>query len=387
MKMAATSPLRFALAGMVGMAAAMGIGRFVYTPILPGMMEALHLSAADAGLIASANFLGYLVGAFLAAGGWAHGRERTVMLGGLAASTVLAAAMGLTGDLVAFLVIRFLAGVASAFVMVFLTAIVFSRLESAGRAGLQALHFGGVGFGIAASSLLMAILVDWHADWQAGWFWSAGLSAVAFVVVMLMVDRGRLGNGAANRESRLPKSPALARMILSYGLFGFGYVVTATFLVAIVRAGGAGRVFEAIVWMVAGLVAFPSIWLWQAVAARAGIYAAYAGACLVEVVGVVASVTVGGYVGPLLASALLGATFMAISALGLQVSRVLAPQAPRRVLALMTTSFGIGQIIGPVVAGVLAERSGSFVLPSLLAALVLVGSGLAAWDAGRQVPA
>ncbi|MGN6142701.1 MAG: YbfB/YjiJ family MFS transporter [Mesorhizobium sp.] len=384
MKIAATSPLRFALAGMVGMAAAMGIGRFVYTPILPGRMEGLHLSAADAGLIASANFLGYLVGAYAAAGGWAHGRERATMLAGLAASTLLAAAMGLTGDLAAFLVIRFLAGVASAFVMVFLTAIVSSHLDSTGRGGMQALHFGGVGLGIALSSLLMVILVDYHADWQAGWFWSAGLSAVAFAIVALTVDSGPLGNGTTGREPRLPKSPALARMIFSYGLFGFGYVVTATFLVAIVRAGGAGRVFEAVVWMVAGLVAFPSIWLWQVVAARAGIYAAYAGACFVEVVGVVASVALGGYFGPLLASVLLGATFMAVSALGLQAGRLLAPQAPRRVVALMTTSFGIGQIVGPVVAGVLAERSGSFVLPSLLATVVLVASGLCAWDARRH---
>src|SRR5690606_23734272 len=118
-------PLRLATAGMIAMAAAMGIGRFVYTPLLPVMMDGLDLSAADAGLIASANYLGYLVGAIVAAGGWAEGHERRLMLAGLAASTLLAAAMGLSEDLAAFVLLRLLAGLASAFVMVFCASIVF----------------------------------------------------------------------------------------------------------------------------------------------------------------------------------------------------------------------------------------------------------------------
>ncbi|MGY3329619.1 MFS family permease [Mesorhizobium sp. USDA 4775] len=133
MRSATSTALRFTVAGMIAMAVAMGIGRFVYTPILPGMMEELHLSPANAGWIASANYLGYLIGAFVAAGGWAHGRERLLMLGSLGASTVLAALMGLTDAMVAFLLIRFLAGLASAFVMVFMASIVFSHIGGAGH--------------------------------------------------------------------------------------------------------------------------------------------------------------------------------------------------------------------------------------------------------------
>jgi predicted MFS family arabinose efflux permease len=379
-------PLRFALAGMIAMAVAMGIGRFVYTPILPGMMEELGLSAADAGWIASANYFGYLVGALAAAGGWAHGRERALMLFGLGASTLLAGAMGLTDAMSAFLAIRFLAGVASAFVMVFMASIVFSHLGAASRGDLQALHFGGVGLGIAVSAALMATLLAEHAGWTAGWFWSAAISACGFAAVALLVDRGPAANGLEGREPPLPKDSSLTKLILAYGLFGFGYVVTATFLVAIVRQGGGGRGFEATVWLATGLAGFPSVWLWQWIAARTGLTAAYAAACLVEAVGVAASVALGGSAGPLLGGLLLGATFIAVTALGLQAGRLLAPLAPRRLFALMTASFGVGQIIGPIAAGLLAEWSGSFFIPSLLAAAVLVVSGAIVWSAAPKSP-
>ncbi|MBN9234159.1 MULTISPECIES: YbfB/YjiJ family MFS transporter [Phyllobacteriaceae] len=379
------SPLRFAFAGMIAMAVAMGIGRFVYTPILPGMMEALHLSPGDAGLIASANYLGYLFGAFAAAGGWAHGRERALMLGALGASAVLAGLMGLTDAIWVFLVVRFLAGVASAFVIVFLASIVFSHLAVTGRNGLQALHFGGVGLGIAASSLMMAILVSAHAGWQAGWLWSAALSAAGFAVVALMIDRGPAASVSSAREPALPWNAPLIKVIVGYGLFGFGYIITATFLVAIVRQGGGSRLFEAMVWMVTGIAGVPSVWLWQKVAQRSGLYVAYAVACLVEAAGVTASVAMSAPLGPLLGGFFLGFTFIAITALGLQAGRVLAPQAPRRAFALMTTAFGLGQLIGPLVAGALAERAGgSFFVPSIAAAVVLVVSSAIVWSAGRH---
>jgi predicted MFS family arabinose efflux permease len=376
------SPLRSVTAGMIALAAAMGIGRFVYTPLLPGMMETLDLSAADAGLIASANYLGYLGGAMLAAGGWAEGRERPLMLGALAASTLLVAAMGLTESLPLFLAIRLLAGVASAFAMLFATSIVFLQLAKAGRGDLQALHFSGVGLGIVLTSMMMLAPVEIATSWRTGWFLAAALSGAALLAVAWLVDRGPPRSGPTRPEPGLPRSRQLAGLILAYGLFGLGYVVTATFLVALVREAGEGARFEAFVWLATGVAAVPSIVVWNRIAARAGLRAAFVAACVVEAAGVAASVMLGGIAGPLAGGVLLGGTFVAITALGLQLGRLLAPLAPRRVFALMTAAFGLGQIVGPVAAGLASQWSGSFLLPSLGAAAALLASAIIAWTAG-----
>jgi predicted MFS family arabinose efflux permease len=378
------SATRYGIAGMVAMAVAMGIGRFVYTPILPGMMEGLGLSASDAGSIASANYLGYLVGAIAAAFGWAHRRERAMMMAGLAANAVLAVAMACTTSFVAFLLIRFAAGVASAFVMVFAVTIVFSHLAAAGRDDLQALHFGGVGLGMAASGVLVGGLHVAGAGWAMGWIGAGLLSFAGLLVAAALIREGPLSVGAGDREPRLPRSMALAKITAAYGIFGFGYIITATFLVAIVRQGEGGPLFEAAVWLLTGLAAFPSVYLWRPVVARFGSMKTFALGCVVEGIGVVASVKLGSYAGPLIGGVLLGGTFIALTTIGLIAGRAIAAQSPRRALAVMTAFFGVGQIVGPVVAGFLADRTGSFTAPSIGAAAALLLCALIALSVGDE---
>ena len=167
-------------------------------------------------------------------------------------------------------------------------------------------------------------------------------------------------------------------MTLAYALFGVGYIVTATFLIAIVRSGGSGRLFETSVWLATGLAGIPSVFLWNIVERRTGVVAAFSLGLFVEAMGVAASVSLGGHIGPLMGGILLGGTFLAVTALGLRAGRALAPQSPRRVLAVMTAAFGVGQILGPLAAGYLAEWTGDFVLASIAAAGVLVLAGVIA---------
>ena len=368
-----TQAVKAAFGGMIAMAVGIGIGRFVYTPILPPMIAALGLSKATAGLIASANFAGYLVGALGAARAPLPGSRRWWLLGALAFSALTTGAMGLDGGVGWFLAMRFFGGVASALVLILASASVMDRLAAAGRPGLSAVHFAGVGVGIAVSAVLVTSVTSWEAMWRA----SGIASAIGLVVIGFILPSEADQSAAPAVAGSLARDPRLRRMTMAYGLFGFGYVITATFLVAIVRAEVPA--LEPAIWIMVGLGAAPSVWLWGILGRRIGTARAFAVAAVIEALGVLASVASSGALAVSLGAVLLGGTFMGLTALGLTRARELARGDARRAMAAMTGAFGVGQIVGPLVAGVLSDALGGFLVPSALAAAGLVVAGWLAY--------
>ena len=368
-----TRAISTAVGGLLAIAAAIGIGRFVYTPILPPMIEALGLSNAQAGLVASANFLGYLIGALLAAMPTLPGSRRLWLLCALTVSSLTTAAMGLSGTIPAFLVLRFVGGAASAFVLIIASTVVLERLASVGRSGLSALHFAGVGSGIAVSAALVAAMLLLGHDWRSLWLASGAVSLGALLAVaILLPDRAATPAPLPARGRDAAGDASLRRLIIAYGLFGFGYIITATFLVTIVRITPVIRGLEPVIWIVFGLAAAPSVALWPWIARRFSTSAAFALACVIEAAGVLASVAWQTASGIVVAASLVGGTFMAITALGLIQARAVATGDPRRALAMMTGAFGLGQIIGPAFAGIVSDSLGSFTVPSIAAAVALL---------------
>jgi predicted MFS family arabinose efflux permease len=372
-----------ALGGLVAMAAAMGIGRFVYTPILPRMTETLGMTKSAAGLIASANFAGYLAGAAAAATPILRGSRRRWLLLGLAASAVTTGAMGLVSSLPGFVVLRFAGGAGSAFVLVFASALVLERLKAAGRGELAAVHFAGVGSGIVVSALLVSALAAHGAGWRLLWFASGIVSAIALAASAALIPDRRELDGPSRAAA--PADRRLTAFAAAYGLFGFGYVITATFLVAIVRGSAEIRSLEPLVWVVVGLAAIPSVLLWTAIGERIGIGRAFAAACVTQAAGVAASVLWIAPAGVFLAAVLLGGTIMGLTSLGLIAGQRLSRGDPRPTLGVMTACFGVGQMIGPAFAGVMHDATGSFVLPSLAAAGALIVGSLLSASAGSRV--
>jgi predicted MFS family arabinose efflux permease len=364
-------PVALAFGGLTAIAAAIGIGRFVYTPILPAMMSALGWSKSDAGLVASANLLGYFVGALLAGRPFAVARPRRWLVAALAISALSTAAMGLPSAIVPFVGLRFIGGVASAFVIVCVSTLVLEQLSLSGRGSLSAIQFAGVGFGIMVSAIAVSSMLAWGAGWRSLWIGTGSLAILAAVGAAWLIPPADVGAALKPEAARAPPS-GICAMILAYGLFGFGYIITATFLVAIVRLTDEVRVLEPWVWTLFGLAAIPSVTIWSWLGKRIGVLDAFAAACAVEAVGVAASVEWMTIPGVCLSALLLGGTFMGITVLGFMAGRILSTGNPHRTFARMTASFSVGQMVGPTLAGFLSERLGDFRVASLIAAGALV---------------
>src|SRR3989441_12468917 len=137
-----------ALAGLTALAIAMGIGRFAFTPILPMMRQDQGLSVADGGWLASANYLGYLLGAV--SGMVLRVRPASVIRTGLVVIGIVTLGMGFEHGFAAWVVLRALAGVGSAWVLIFSSAWCLERLASVRRPLLNGVGFADVGTGIRA---------------------------------------------------------------------------------------------------------------------------------------------------------------------------------------------------------------------------------------------
>lgn len=365
-----------AMGGLIALAAGMGIGRFVYTPILPFMEAAIGLSKAEGGLIASANFLGYLLGALAASSSLLRGGRRRWLLIALALSAATTGLMGYAATFETYLALRFAGGVASSFVLVFASALVLDRLAAFGRSGLSAIHFAGVGVGIAVSAMLTAGVAAAGLDWREQWQVAGAASLAGLALVFLLVPREAIAKATDDGVAG-GLTPGLPTLIVAYGLFGFGYVITATFISTMVRGTPAIAELEAVIWLVVGLAAVPSIAFWTWVARALGNNPTFALACVVEGVGVaVAVLAPESALAVNLSAALLGGTFMGLTALGFAETRRITRGDPRRNLAFMTAAFGLGQMVGPTFGGLAYGIGDSFLVPSLVAAAALLLSAL-----------
>jgi hypothetical protein len=358
-----------ALIAALVMAIGMGFGRFAFTGVYPAMVSDGVLSIHNGTLAATANYAGYLIGALSLARLRAADAHRAC-LWSVIASVLCMAGLGFTDMPWLIIAIRGLAGVFSALSMV---AASLWLLQHRGHPGGAPMLFAGVGVGIVISSELLAAgaALGFH---SAG-MW--GLLAIGAAVMGLVAASGLGASPAieaasgAQEQSLSPPSLGAARLIALYGLSGFGYVVTATYLPLLIKSS-AGSVDPIQVWAVFGLGAAPSCFFWHALHQKLGSRRALFINLVAQAVGVILPVLIGTAWGYLGSALIVGGTFAGTVTIAMPAARRLAHTMRFNMLAAMTAAYGVGQIVGPLVASALYAGSHSF-SSSLMAAGAALG--------------
>lgn len=359
------------------MAAALGVGRFAYTPLLPQMVSAEGWTYGQAGDLASANFVGYFIGALLAPFLIASRQVRKwVALSMIASVVTTFLGAGVTGY-EQWLVLRLAAGIASAFCLVVITSQLMQTLQNNEAGHLGNIHFAGVGLGI----LLCMAAVQMAGDVSQQWARQGLLAAFLMASAWFLISRGPWQlTQEVGPAVKMAISSAVARLVIGYGLFGFGYVVAATFVVAMGERLSLQGIDPGVSWIVVGASTLPSVYLWQWFAHKKGLRLALVVSYLVLAVGVFLAGWATSIWLLLLGAAFLGGTFGGITALGLSAGRALSGSVAK-IVSLMTVAFSLGQLFGPALAGRMADLSGGFFWPSVLASvLVLLAAGLVPRD-------
>lgn len=371
---------RAALACMVSLAVAMGLGRFAFTPMLPIMLHEGKLDLQAGGVLASLNYLGYFVGALSCAA--IRLKPATMVRAALVATAALLLGMGLWDSFSFWGVLRTAAGVMSAWTFVFASGWGLRRLAESGAPTLQGVIYTGPGVGIAITGLVGGAVGRWGSE--AGWIGLGLLSLVAIAVIWRVFDDGATAHGAvpaADAAAAGEAESAVARsdarwLVGLYGLAGFGYIITATFLPVIARQALPGSPWPDFFWPLFGLAIVPG----ALIGARAPVHwdnrLLLAIAYALQALGVVLSVAWPTIIGFTLGSLLLGMPFTTITLFAMREARRLRGNAAAGLIGYATASYGVGQILGPLFAAPLAQRTGSFTVPLLAAAAVLAFGAL-----------
>ena len=373
------------LTGSAALALAIGIGRFSYTPILPYMLEELKISKTNGGLIASWNFFGYLCGSLLSILSFFKRKIKFVFFISVLTSILTTLLMSFYNVVIDFIAIRFVAGLSSAFVLIFGTALILPSIQEVGKKSLSTSHFMGVGFGIVISSILVSILGNYGFNWSDLWIGVAILSIILAIPIFVFTPN-EMNSNENNKSSSSYSNLSFNLITLSYGLYGFGYVILGTFISTMARETVGLQSTEVYVWLLVGLAGIPMVIFWPWFGKKIGNDLALFLACAIMGLGIIMPILIENQIGIIFASILLGATFIPITALAFLEGQIRYSGSIRVSTAILTTAFSIGQMIGPYFGGLIIDLFFSYKIALFISSIALFIASLLMINPSRYLP-
>lgn len=361
-------------ASVLGLFVAVGVGRFTLTPQLPHLIAEGQIDLTGAGLVAAANYLGYLVGALDALNARTPAQIRARLLGGLWACVGLTLASALVHGLWPHALLRFASGVASAWVLVLITSVAQQTAVAAGRPQWGGMIFVGPSLGVLVTGL-MALLMNRLQQDSAHLWLLYGITALVLTLVAHPLLPRPQASAATTPLARNGRPTALYPLLGAYTLVGLGYIIPATFLSQMAAQRFHGQWQADLFWPCFGLAATVGVVLVCLRKQRPGGTVRWLIAVLwLQALGMLACL-LPGMAGLALGVLLTGGPFLAGMQLVMQRARELDPHGHGRNVGLLTAGFAVGQLSGPLLAALSSHFTGGL-QPALwvaAAAMLLAG--------------
>lgn len=358
-----------AIFGMIVLTLGMGIGRFLYTPMLPVMLQEGRFTFSQLSLIASANYAGYLFGSLLFSFGLfsrlTHIKRMLLAVAVITGILILLMAVVTVPEVV--ILIRFMAGVASAGMMIFGAMLI---LQHSHNAFVIASLFSGVGVGIFIGNEYVIVGVAHMLSAKLLWIGASLISGVLLIFMFLLLPRDAHVQEPITSSVKVEERIQWWQLALLYCLAGFGYIIVATYLPVMVRGGGEAFLAEHI-WSIVGLAVIPGCYGWLWAAAKWGALPCLSVNLIVQACCVVLAAMTHSPVLLTLSGIGFGATFMGTSSLVMPLARKLKAPEKVNLLGLVTLTYGVGQILGPLMVGAFEHYGYSITGPTLLGAAAL----------------
>ena len=345
--------------GIAALILTVGVARFAYTPMLPVMTSEAGLSHFAGGMLATLNYVGYLIGLLMVSRMKNVRHKFTLYRASLVTALVTTIAMAWTQDVYIWGALRVASGISSVAGIILAAGFVFDWLHNRGYQAELGLHFSGLGLGIVltgVAAVLMQGQLHWDGQWEV-----LGLIGVLFLIPawawMPLPTQSQAKN---HKEVSAPSKRWVNRITFAYFCAGFGYVISATFIVAILESTPLLSGKGAWIWILIGLAAIPASFIWDRIAQPIGEIRALIIGFGLQVVSIVIPAVTDAIIPNVIAAALFGLTVTGIVSLMLSLVGRRFPANSSSAMARLTISYGVSQIVAPAIAGMLASGTGSY---------------------------
>ena len=353
--------IKVLVASVIAVVVMVGIARFSYTPMIPEMVAALGLSKSVVGMLATVNYAGYLTGAVLITRISDLGLKVRLYQLGLVVAVVSTVLMGYTTNVWVWSILRFISGLSTSAGMLLGAGLLMSWLIKNNQKSELGVFFSGIGLGIVLTAVVAELIKDpftWDQQWVIYGLVALGLLLPAWRWMPDYRACALPKTGAAKAGDE--RSRFIRILQLAYFCAGVGYVVTATFLVAIAESMPELQGQGWLVWLIAGLAATPACWLWDVFSRRWGQWLALYLAYTLNSVSILMLIVNTSFASVMLSSVIYGASFIGIVSMMLAMVGRVFPENPSRPMSRLTFSYGIAQMIAPAVVGYLADVEGNY---------------------------